>query len=156
MARRGVSRGTERWPSDGGAGQPERNVTTRLLPQQEGHPVLAGLDDGFDVTDELYLKTREFETDVLPLLRSDYEFAAENFTPPPLAPAAEQQSWSHPPGSDVVVWANAAGNSPVVASEIGDGPTAYACAGFRRLVGNAVRWVASEEARGWAKSFSAG
>ena len=94
-----------------------------------------------------------------PLLRSDHRFVDEGFYSAALAIQGKMfsnEGWSHPPGSNLVVWANAAGDSPVVASEIGDGPAAYACAGFRRLVGNAVRWVASEEGRRWAKSFSAG
>jgi len=134
----------------GGATEPARNVKTQLRAEAPGHPVLAGLEAGFAIRDELYLKSRDFESEVLPLLRSDYDFVAENFSPPPLAPRSEREQWTHPPGSDLVVWAKAAGRSPVVASELGDGPDAYANAGFRRLLGNAVRWVASAEARAWA------
>jgi hypothetical protein len=84
------------------------------------------------------------------LLRSDYEFVADNFTPPPLASAQEQANWDHPPGSNLIVWANAAGNSPVVASDVGDSPEAFANPNFRRLLRNALLWVASPEARAWA------
>jgi hypothetical protein len=136
----------------GGAGELERNATTRLRPATPGHPVLANLEQGFELRDELYLKTRGFESRVVPLLRSDYAFVQENFSASPLASAEEQAAWKHPPGSDLVVWAHAVHRSPVVASELGDGPDAYGNAGFRRLVGNAVRWVASEEARAWASS----
>lgn len=138
----------------GGHG-PFPNPTLRLLPQGQ-HPVLEGLEDGFEITDEIYLKTPGFESRVVPLLRGDYPFVAENFTPPPLAPAEEQANWAHPPGSDLLVWANAAGASPVVASDLGDGPAAFANPQFRRLLGNALHWVASEEARRWAKSLSTG
>ena len=69
----------------GGHG-PHPNPTLRLVPQCE-HPVLAGLQDGFEITDEIYLKTAGFERSVAPLLRGDYDFIGENFTPPPLAPA---------------------------------------------------------------------
>jgi len=136
----------------GGATEPERNAETHLSVQAAGHPVLAGLEDGFEISDELYLKTPGFESKVLPLLRSDYSFCAENFSPSPLASPEEQVGWSHPPGSDLVVWARGVHRSPVVACELGDGPSAYANPGFRRLVGNAVRWVASPEARAWAVS----
>lgn len=136
----------------GGHG-PHPNATLHLVPQGE-HPVLAGLEDGFDITDELYLKSPQFEARVVPLLRGDYAFVAGNFTPPPLAPAAEQANWSHPEGSDLLVWANAAGASPVVASDLGDGPAAFGNPQFRKLLGNALRWVASAEARIWAEGRS--
>lgn len=132
----------------GGHG-PLPNPTLRLVPQGS-HPVLQGLEDGFEISDEIYLKTRGYEARVLPLLRGDYPFVAENFSPPPLAPAQEQASWNHPPGSDLIVWANAAGSSPVVVSDVGDGPAAFANPGFRTLIENALRWVASAEARSWA------
>ena len=67
----------------GGHG-PLPNPTVRLTPHCD-HPVLAGLEDGFEITDELYLKTAGFEAQVLPLLRADYDFVMENFSPPPQA-----------------------------------------------------------------------
>jgi len=137
----------------GGHG-PHPNPTLRLIPQCE-HPVLEGLAGGFEITDEIYLKTAGFEASVKPLLRGDYAFVAENFTPPPLAPPDEQASWNHPVGSNLIVWANRAGSSPVVASDVGDSPAAFANPGFRRRVGNARRWVASAQARAWAQGGSA-
>ena len=80
----------------GGHG-PHPNPTLRLVPQCE-HPVLEGLGEGFEITDEIYLKTAGFEDGVKPLLRGDYDFVAENFTPPPLAPSDEQAAWHHPAG----------------------------------------------------------
>lgn len=138
----------------GGHG-PLQNATIPLVPQGT-HPVLAGLEAGFDITDELYLKTAGFESSVLPLMRGDYAFVQENFTAPPLAPPEEQAAWSHPPGSDLIVWANACGASPIVVSDVGDGPPAYDNPAYRRLIENALRWVASAEAREWAQDFSAG
>ena len=132
----------------GGHG-PLPNATMKMIPQGK-HPVLAGLEEGFEVTDELYLKTDGFEEDVLPLLRADYEFKASNFTPPPLAPADEQAGWDHPDGSNLLVWANACRNSPIVISEIGDGPPAFDNTDYRRLIENSLNWVASDEARQWA------
>lgn len=137
----------------GGHG-PHPNPTLRLRPEAD-HPVLAGLADGFDITDEIYLKTSDFEAHVLPLMRGEYEFVADNFTPPPLAPEAEQAAWNHPPGSNLIVWANAAGNSPVVVSDVGDGPPAYGNPDYQRLLSNALHWVASEEARTWASQQGA-
>lgn len=136
----------------GGHG-PLPNATVHLEPQGS-HPVLEGLEAGFAVTDELYLKAAGFESKVLPLLRADYPFLVENFSPPPLAPPSEQAAWDHPPGSDLLAWANAAGRSPVVVSDLGDGPSAFANQGFRTFLHNALAWVASEEARRWAAGFS--
>lgn len=132
----------------GGHG-PHPNATFRVAPVAD-HPVLDGLNAGFEVTDELYLKTAEFESGVLPLMRAEYAFVVENFSPPPLAPEAEQAKWSHPPGSNLVVWAHSAAASPVVVSELGDGPAAFDNPGFRRLLHNALRWTASADGRAWA------
>jgi hypothetical protein len=135
----------------GGATEPDRNIPVRVVPQDLEHPVLAGLEAGFEIADELYLKTPGFEAQVQPLLRAEFEFSAGEFTASPLASREEQSNWDHPIGSDLVVWANALRGAPIVASDLGDGPSAYENPGFRRLIGNAVRWVASEEARSWAR-----
>ena len=132
----------------GGHG-PHPNPTLRLVPQC-AHPVLEGLEDGFEITDEIYLKTAGFESRATPLLRGEYDFVAENFTPPPLAPPPEQENWNHPPGSNLIVWANRVGASAVVASDVGDSPAAFKNPQFRRLLGNALRWVGGAEARAWA------
>ncbi len=152
LLQRGVLDGAET-PGSGyrGGHGPLANATVRLRAVAE-HPVLAGLEDGLEITDELYLKTAAFEQRVLPLMRADYAFVRDNFSPPPLAPAEEQSSWNHPPGSDLVVWANAARNSPVVATDLGDGPVAFANPGFRRLLENALGWVSSADARAWASN----
>jgi len=124
----------------GGHG-PLESATIRLVPQCE-HPVLTGLEAGFDITDELYLKTTGFEQNVTPLLRGDYDFVAANFTPPPLAPPEEQANWDHPPGSDLIVWAHQCRQSKVVVSEVGDSPLAYDDEHYRRLIENSIRWLA--------------
>ena len=89
-----------------------------------------------------------------PLLRANYDFVVDNFSPPPLAPPDQQASWDHPPGSNLVAWANACGNSPIVASDLGDGPDTYGNPEFRRFLANALSWVSSDSARVWAKGFS--
>ena len=140
----------------GGAGEPHRNATHRLSPVGAPHPATAGLGAGFEITDELYLRTPLARSpDTVPLLTSDYAFTQANFSPPPLAPKAEQDAWAHPDGDNVIVWARRFRSSPIVASEAGDGPPAYENPGFRRLVANAVQWVASDEARAWARNGSA-
>lgn len=134
----------------GGHG-PLPNATIPLVPQ-EPHAVLEGLGQGFSITDELYLKTDLYGPHVRPLLRGDFDFVADNFTPPPLAKESEQTNWSHPPGSDLIVWANAAVSSPVVVSDVGDGPLAYDNPDYRRLLHNAIVWLASADARQWAQA----
>ncbi len=144
----------EKLPGSGyrGGHGPFPNPSFHLTPVDPDHPVTAGLEAGFTVSDEIYIKSPVFESFVQPLMRSDYDYVSENFTPPPLAPEDEQQSWAHPPGSNLVVWANAVASSPVVASDIGDSPAAFENPDFRRLLKNALQWVASEEARQWAAS----
>ncbi len=136
----------------GGAGEPHRNATHRLTPAAPGHPIAKGLEDGFEITDELYLRTPlALGDDIAPLFKSDYAFTQANFIPPRLAPQAEQDAWRHPDGDGVIVWAKRTRASPVVACEAGDGPAAYGNPGFRRLMSNAVAWTASAEARAWAR-----
>ena len=137
----------------GGGGEPQRNAKHFLSVVAPGHPVVEGLGPGFEITDELYLKTARFERDpsIVPLLRSDYEYVQANFNPPPLASRAEQASWQHPPGSNLTVWAKRTHKSPVVAMDSGDGPAAYENPAFRRLLSNAIQWVASDAARAWAR-----
>ena len=134
----------------GGHG-PLPNATVMASPQGV-HPVLGGLEVGFEITDELYLKTSDFESSVQPLLRTEYDFVADNFTPPPLAPEAEQRNWDHSPGSDLIAWAHGCRQSPVVVTDLDDGPSAFENPGFARFIENALNWVASDDARGWVQS----
>lgn len=136
----------------GGIIEPERNVTHRMTAEDPSHPVCAGLEAGFEITDELYLKTPGFENhpDILPLFRSDYDFSPRNFNRVPLVALADEQSWDHPQGSNLIAWAKRTGNSPVVASEAGDTPMAFANLSFRKFLENALKWVASDEAKAWA------
>lgn len=133
----------------GGHG-PFPNPTFTLMPEDNAHPVTAGLEKGITMSDEIYIKSSNFERHVLPLMRSDYDYVSSNFTPPPMASQEEQDNWDHPPGSNLVVWANAARQSAVVASDVGDSPEAFGNPDFRRLLKNALQWVSSDAARQWA------
>jgi hypothetical protein len=136
----------------GGGGEPHRNATHHLKVVDPRHPVTKGLGGGFDIVDELYLRTPQpVNADIVPLLTSDYAFTQANFNPPPLTTEEEKSRWNHPNGNDVIVWAKRTRNSPVVASEAGDGPAAYANPAFRTLLNDAIHWVASDEARAWAR-----
>jgi hypothetical protein len=113
------------------------------------HPVVAGLPPQFELTDELYL-FEVFEDLVTPLLRSSHAFGREGFYSAAQAVAGKMFSnagWAHPPGSNLVGWTKRARNSPLVYLQPGDGPATYADPNYRRLVENAIRWVAAEAAR---------
>lgn len=129
-------------------------VKHRVSAVDPEHPVLEGLSEGFEIEDELYL-FEAFEDDVVPLLRSDYEFTGENFYSASLAVRGElfsRRDWTHPPGTNLIGWARSYGASPIVYLAMGDGPAAYANPGFRKALENAVRWVASDAAHEWARS----
>ncbi|MBH76654.1 MAG: acyl-CoA synthase [Dehalococcoidia bacterium] len=136
----------------GGGHDPRGNITHFLSVCDSSHPVLQGLGDGFEVTDELYLKTATFESrpDIVPLLRSDYSWVQENFNS--LGPPEQRSNWNHPEGSNLVAWAKRSHNSPVVATDGGDGPSAYENPAFRQFLTNAITWVASDAAKEWARS----
>lgn len=109
------------------------------------HPVTAGIPPSFSITDELYLY-EVFEDDVTPLLASDHTFVAGNFYSAARVVLEgkmfDNEGWEHPPGSNLIGWCREQGRSRIVYLQCGDGPQAYANPHFRRLIGNAVAWVA--------------
>ena len=109
------------------------------------HPVCAGLGERFTLTDELYcfpLLTDE----ITPLLRTTFDTTdASQFFSADLAIRGRRNSnegWHHPPGSSLVGWTKQAGRSPVVYLQFGDGPQTYADPSFRKVLSNAIQWVA--------------
>lgn len=109
-----------------------------------GHPVTAGVPAQFTLTDELYLG-QVCEEGVTPLLRSSAAFDREHFWSADLAVKGQmfsREGWDHPPGSNLIGWAKQAINSRLVYLQPGDGPSAYGNPHYRRLVENAIRWVA--------------
>jgi type 1 glutamine amidotransferase len=124
-------------------------VKHRVSAAAPEHPVLEGLEGGFEIEDELYL-FRAFESDVTPLLRSDAIFSDSEFYSAARALEGKlysSEGWSHPSGTDLVAWTHRYRGSPIVYIACGDGPTAYANDSLRRLIGNAIRWVARESGR---------
>jgi uncharacterized protein len=108
------------------------------------HPVTAGLPAQFELTDELYL-AEIFEEDVTPLLRSSANFTRDHFYSATAAVNGrmfDNDGWMHPPGSNLIGWAKQALNSRLVYLQPGDGPSVYENGHYRRLVENAIRWVA--------------
>lgn len=129
-------------------------TTHRVSVVDPAHPVAAGVDAGFEITDELYL-AEVFEDDVVPLLRSGFAFEAANFYSASQAIRGRMFSndgWTHADGSDLVAWARREAASPLVTFLAGDDPVAYKNPGFRTVLENAIRWVASPEAHAWARS----
>jgi hypothetical protein len=127
-------------------------VTHHVYPVAD-HPVTAGLEHGFAITDELYL-AEIFEDSVIPLLRSRFAFTAGNFYSAQLALAGRMfanDGWSHAPGSNLIAWAKREKNSPIVYIQSGDGPAAYENPGYRRLLGNALNWLLSPEAAAFGR-----
>ena len=115
------------------------------------HPVLAGIPATFGLTDELYL-AEVFEDSVTPLLRAGHAFERDNFFSATAAMEGRMfsnEGWSHPRGSDLIGWVKRARNSPLVYLQPGDDHVTYDDPVYRRLVENALRWVASPEARAW-------
>jgi len=146
----GIVRGKSR-PSSGYVA----DVTYEVVRSESDHPVLDGLPPSFTLTDELYLH-EIFEDEIEPLLRlrtppSPAHFTSAMRSVRRLGPD-EGELWQPPAGSDVVAWAKSAGDSPLVYLQPGDGPQTYANSNFRQLLGNALRWVASEAGRDWARS----
>jgi type 1 glutamine amidotransferase len=136
-----------KWPDSG-----YRHQVTHTVSVVGDHPVTAGLPASFEMTDELYL-CPVFEEELTPLLRSDFRFEDDNFYSAGHAVAGRmycREKWSHPAGSNLVGWVKRYRNSPIVYLQGGDDATAMANEHFRQLVHNAVRWVASSDAKEWA------
>lgn len=118
------------------------------------HAVTEGVEPVFPITDELYL-CEVFEDAVIPLLASDYRFDRDHFYSALQAVTGTLYSndgWEHPPGSPLVGWVKHYRNSPIVYLQMGDDLDVYANPHFRQLLSNAVHWVASDEAKRWARS----
>lgn len=139
----------EQWPDSGY----QFDVTHTVEVIDPEHAICAGLEPTFDIVDELYLSP-VLEDDVVPLMRSTFDFDARNFYSADLAIRGTRNSnegWTHPPGSDLVAWVKNAGNSPLAYIQFGDSPVTYADANYRRVIDNAIRWASSDQASSWAR-----
>ncbi len=133
-------RGKE-YPFSGYLGDTPQHITV----QDKTHPVVQGLGDGYDITDEVYLCPM-FEESVHCLLRTDFKPVEDNF------PMQLARGWHHPPGSTMSGWVKTAENSPVVYFQHGHGPEAWVNPSFKRLMTNSIQWVNTKEAKDWAKA----
>jgi uncharacterized protein len=140
------------WPASGYTAEVEEHISC----VEPSHPVCAGVEDGFDILDEVYLNP-VLEDSIVPLFRTNFEMTAENFYSGELAIRGRMWSrdgWTHPRGSGIVGWVKSAGSSPIVYFQPGHASAAYANPGFRRVLSNAIAWVGSAEAHSWAASHA--
>jgi type 1 glutamine amidotransferase len=126
---------------------------------ENDHPVLAGLPERFDLVDELYAHQVFRDPSVEPLLYLEDEIAPERFHSARRAvqrlPDGEGKPWKPRQVERLLAWAKPAGNSPLVYIQPGDSSATYENPHYRQLLGNAVRWVASEDASRWVQRRSA-
>jgi len=119
------------------------DVTHTVEVLDTDHPICAGIDASFEITDEVYLSP--VLDDVVPLMRSTHDFVDRNFFSADHAirgHRGDRTGWSHPPGSDLVAWTRREGASPIAYIQFGDGPQTYADPNYRRIVANAIGWAA--------------
>src|SRR6266487_3111140 len=131
-----------------------RELEHHILAVDPGHPICAGLEEGFSIVDEIYLNPVLTEI-IHPILRTDYPMDSSAFFSGQLAITGHMYSsdgWSHPSGTGLVGWVKTAGQSPIAYLQPGHGPAAYGNAAFRTLLSNAIGWVASDDAREWARA----
>jgi len=108
------------------------------------HPITEGLPSDFEITDELYL-AEIFEDSIFPLIRAEHEFVAGNFYSAAAAVAGrmfDNEGWDHPAGNNCVAWTKRARNADLVYLQFGDGPETYANPNVRKLISNALGFVA--------------
>jgi type 1 glutamine amidotransferase len=120
-------------------------VVQKVTIVDKSHPVVQGLEDGFEIEDETYLAPM-FEDSVHPLLRTNFEPKVSNF------PNQMQRdpNWKHPDGSNMTAWVKTAEKSPVVYIQHGHDERAWTNPNFQKLMGNAIKWASSKEAKDWA------
>ncbi len=118
------------------------------------HPITRGISD-FEIDDELYFAP--FLTNRLtPFLDNDADMdgalfqdtfdVVSNGASTGITCAGRGQDGGLHGGSRHMGWTTSAGKSPIATLLMGDGPSTFANPMFRRLLGNALEWVASDEA----------
>lgn len=121
------------------------DVSHNVRVLDKDHPITAGLDAKFPLTDELYLY-EVFEDSVTPLLSSNYTFDREHFYSAHQAVSGNMfcnNNWPHSEGSPLIGWHKNHGNSRICYLQPGDGPTTFSSPHYRRLLKNAILWAAA-------------
>jgi type 1 glutamine amidotransferase len=124
------------------------NQRQRITPVDPAHPIVKGLEKGFDLVDEAY-RCEYFEDSVTPLLRTDFDNTDKNF------PELYNAGWRYGDGkrgSTLFGWTKVSENSPVVYLQAGHGATSWDSPLYRRLILNAIKWTVSPEARAYARA----
>lgn len=112
------------------------------------HPVVAGLEGGFTITDELYLAEVDDEV-ITPLLATDAELTDRTVWSTWNAVLGRRDTndgWQHPDGAGVVAWIRDHPRSRIVYLQLGDNPAAFANPAYRRLLSNALHWASDRAA----------
>jgi type 1 glutamine amidotransferase len=111
----------------------------------KGHPIMQGVNDGFEIVDETYLCPYADDA-VHPLLRTDFKPIDVNF------PGRYAKGWRHPevPGGNLAGWVKVAGRSPIAYLQNGHDRQAWENPAYRTMLMNAIRWAHSKEAKAWA------
>jgi type 1 glutamine amidotransferase len=124
------------YPSSGAFGGTKQHITV----VDKTSPIVAGLGDGFDITDEAYACPYADDKGIHPLLRTDFV---------PTDPARNLG----PKGkySNLAGWYKSAENSPVVYIQHGHDVRAWTNPAFQTVMLNAWKWAASPEAMAWAR-----
>lgn len=133
--------------------------TVRVTDQ--AHPISAGISD-FQVEDELYFipfltdrMTRPFldqDADMSGALFQDTWDEVTNGTSTGVTCADRPADEALHGGNRTMGWTSVAGHSPIATLLMGDGPSTFANPMFRTLLGNALEWVSSDEARAEAQA----
>lgn len=124
-----------------------RHAVTQNVSPVGTHPVLAGLENGFSITDELYLN-EVYDDAITPLLTTDAELTDETLWSTWNAVLGRRDTndgWEHPKGSRVVAWVRDHPRSRIIYIQLGDSADAFSNPAYRRLLANALAWVSRRE-----------
>jgi trehalose utilization protein len=116
------------------------NTKQRITVVDKTHPIVQGLGDGFDFTDEAYACPYAADKNIHPLLTTDF------MPQDPARNLGEKGKYSNLTG-----WYKSAENSPVVWLQHGHSVPAWTDPTYPKLVKNAIKWAASPDAMAWAK-----
>ena len=108
------------------------------------HPVCAGLPASFVLEDETY-QCPIFDDEVTVLITTDAP-RDDSFHASALAAVRREtnENWRHVPTSSAVAWTHSRNRSTIVYLQPGDGPEAFGNAHYRRLISNAIKWLATQ------------
>ena len=136
------------WPASGYT----REIEHRISVLEPEHPICAGLGDGFEIVDEVYLNP-VFADRVVPLLATDYPMRSEHFFSGELAMRNrmyERGDWSHPDGYRAGRLGQDGRPEPDRVLAARARPRRLRQSQLPQTLANAIRWVASDDAHQWA------